>query len=74
MATEYTAIGIAAKLIADNRYALANVLKAKHANDTYRADRDEWTVWAVVSDVVEMAHGFTAMEAQEFIRILVGEV
>jgi hypothetical protein len=68
-----TSIGIARQLITDNRYALANVMKAKRANNTYAADRDEWTVWAIVSDVVQMAHGFTTLEAQDFIRILVAE-
>lgn len=67
-----SATAIVMRLVRDNRHALANVLKAKRVNDTYAADRDEWTVWAVVSDVVEMAHGFTAMEAQEFIRMVVG--
>lgn len=69
-----TAVGLAARLVKDNDSALRNVLRAKRANDTYAADRDEWVVWAVVSNVVEMAHGFTALEAQDFIRMMVGEV
>jgi predicted secreted hydrolase len=71
---DFTATDIAAKLIDDNKYALRNVMRAKRTNNPYAADRDEWTVWAIVSDVVEMAHGFTSLEAQDFIRILVGEV
>ena len=69
-----TAVGLAARLIKDNASALRNVLRAKRASDTYAAERDEWAVWAVVSNVVEMAHGFTALEAQQFIRMTVGEV
>lgn len=66
------AASIALRLVGDNKYTLRSVLKAKRANSIYLADRDEWTVWALVSGVVEMAHGFTAMEAQEFIRMVVG--
>lgn len=74
MAEPMAAKDIAAKLIADHKWALRNVFDAKRANDRFMADCDDWSVWAVVSEVVEMAHGFTVLETQDFIRIMIAEV